>query len=264
MALERRWSMSIWQDGTAHEDALAALLRRLETHFQHVDWSRPEARDTDIRPRKARKMRMTSSETRLAAPPSSFALDISTSTSMPPASPPKTRTLREVIGLINLRVMVPWFRIVGGCRRRWRRTASNRARAGREIRVICEIPNDVIQVDAFASLFDGFSIGCNDLMHLTFGVEWGSEVVAFDFNECDAGMLKMLQLPVTGTKRNRHHVGICVAAPANYPEIARFVVQVGTSSISDKPSSLLQTVKVVHAAEQEMLGRHRTIFAAGG
>ena len=85
---------------------------------------------------------------------------------------------------------------------------------------MCEIPNNVIRIDAFAELFDGFSIGSNDLTQLTLGVDRDSEIVAFDFDERDPGMMEMLRLAVTGAKRNGRHVGICGEAPANYPEIA--------------------------------------------
>ena len=94
---------------------------------------------------------------------------------------------------------------------------------GLEIFVMCEIPNNVIAIDAFAQLFDGFSIGSNDLTQLTLGVDRDSEIVAFDFDERDPGMLEMLRLAVTGAKRNCRHVGICGEAPANYPEIAQFL-----------------------------------------
>jgi pyruvate,water dikinase len=114
---------------------------------------------------------------------------------------------------------------------------------------MCEIPNNVIQIDAFARLFDGFSIGSNDLTQLTLGVDRDSEIVAFDFDERDPGMLEMLRLAITGAKRNGRHVGICGEAPANYPEIARYVTQLGIDSISVNPSSVLRTMQVVSDAE---------------
>ncbi len=125
-----------------------------------------------------------------------------------------------------------------------------RGEKGLEIYVMCEIPNNVIQIDAFAELFDGFSIGSNDLTQLTLGVDRDSEIVAFDFDERDPGMLEMLRLAVTGAKRNNRHVGICGEAPANYPEIARFLVGLGIDSISVNAASLLRTMTVVHEAEQ--------------
>jgi len=120
---------------------------------------------------------------------------------------------------------------------------------------MCEIPNNVIQVDEFAKVFDGFSIGSNDLTQLTLGVDRDSDIVAFDFDERDPGMLEMLRLAVTGAHRNHRHVGICGEAPANYPEIARFLAGIGIDSISVNPSSVLRTIEVVREAEQSARDR---------
>jgi len=119
---------------------------------------------------------------------------------------------------------------------------------------MCEIPNNVVSVDAFSELFDGFSIGSNDLTQLTLGVDRDSAIIAFDFDERDPGMLEMLRLAVTGAKRNRRHIGICGEAPANYPEIAQFLAGIGIDAISVNPASLLKTFTVVHEAEQAAAG----------
>jgi pyruvate,water dikinase len=124
-----------------------------------------------------------------------------------------------------------------------------RGENGLEIYVMCEIPNNVIQVDAFAKLFDEFSIGSNDLTQLTLGVDRDSELVAFDFDERDPGMLEMLKLAVVGAKRNGRHIGICGEAPANYPEIALYLAQLGIDSISVNPSSIFRTMQVACDAE---------------
>lgn len=87
---------------------------------------------------------------------------------------------------------------------------------------------------------------------MTLGVDRDSEIVAFDFDERDPGMLEMLQLAVTGAKRNHCHVGICGEAPANYPEIAQFLAGLGIDSISVNAASLLRTFTAVHEAEQQM------------
>jgi len=124
-----------------------------------------------------------------------------------------------------------------------------------ETYVMCEIPNNVIQIDAFARLFDGFSIGSNDLTQLTLGVDRDSEIVAFDFDERDPGTLKMPRLAFTGAKRNHRHVGICGEAPANYPEIAQFLADLGIDSISVNPSSLPRTIAAVREAEAKLTAR---------
>ena len=175
------------------------------------------------------------------------------------------RRVREMMGLINLKVMVPFVRREEEARRviaALERNGLKRGENGLEVFVMCEIPNNVIRIDAFAALFDGFSIGSNDLTQLTLGVDRDSEIVAFDFDERDPGMLEMLRLAVTGARRNGRHVGICGEAPANYPEIAAALVGWEIDSISVNPSSLLQTFKVVHAAEQEAADRHGTILAS--
>ena len=162
------------------------------------------------------------------------------------------RRVRREMGLTNLRVMIPFCRRVEEARRVLEAMANqglNRGEDGLEIYVMCEIPNNVIQIDAFAELFDGFSIGSNDLTQLTLGVDRESEIVAFDFDERDPGMLEMLKLAIEGAKRNGRHVGICGEAPANYPEIARYLAGLGIDSISVNPSSLLRTIDVVADAE---------------
>lgn len=164
------------------------------------------------------------------------------------------RRVRKDIGLKNIRVMVPFCRRVEEARRVIAAMAENGLRRGEdglEIYIMCEIPNNVIQIDAFSELFDGFSIGSNDLTQLTLGVDRDSEIVAFDFDERDPGMLEMLRLAVLGAKRNGRHVGICGEAPASYPEIARYLAQLGIDSISVNPSSILRTMEVVAAAEEQ-------------
>ncbi|MCC7272191.1 MAG: phosphoenolpyruvate synthase [Alphaproteobacteria bacterium] len=165
------------------------------------------------------------------------------------------RRVREDMGLTNLRIMVPFCRRVEEARRVLAAMAEHglaRGADGLEIYVMCEIPNNVIQIDAFAALFDGFSIGSNDLTQLTLGVDRDSEIVAFDFDERDPGMLEMFRLAVAGARRNHRHVGICGEAPANYPEIAVFLTRLGIDSISVNPGSVLRTMTAVHAAEQAM------------
>ncbi len=164
------------------------------------------------------------------------------------------RRVREDMGLTNVRVMVPFCRRVDEARRVIETMAKNglkRGDNGLEIYVMCEIPNNVIQIDAFAALFDGFSIGSNDLTQLTLGVDRDSEIVAFDFDERDPGVLEMLRMAVAGAKRNHRHIGICGEAPANYPEIARYLAELGIDSISVNPSSILRTMAVVAEAEAD-------------
>lgn len=167
------------------------------------------------------------------------------------------RRVRRDMGLTNLKIMVPFCRRVEEGRRVIETLAAHglkRGEDGLEILVMCEIPNNVIEIDAFAEIFDGFSIGSNDLTQLTLGVDRDSEIVAFDFDERDPGMLAMLRLAIDGAHRHHRHVGICGEAPANYPEIARYLVALGIDSISVNPASLLRTAQVVAQAENAIGG----------
>jgi pyruvate,water dikinase len=165
------------------------------------------------------------------------------------------RRVREDMGLTNLKIMVPFCRREDEARRVLEAMASHglkRGENGLEIYVMCEIPNNVIRIDGFARYFDGFSIGSNDLTQLTLGVDRDSEIVAFDFDEQDPGMIEMLRLAVAGAHRNGRHVGICGEAPANYPDVARRLVECGIDSISVNPGSVLTTYRVVAAAEARL------------
>jgi pyruvate,water dikinase len=119
---------------------------------------------------------------------------------------------------------------------------------------MCEIPNNVIQIDAFSEVFDGFSIGSNDLTQLTLGVDRDSEIVAFDYDERDPGVMKMIELAVEGCQRNQRHSGICGQAPSDYPEVAEFLVKLGIDSMSLNPDSVLKTIQDVVKLEKK-LGR---------
>lgn len=135
--------------------------------------------------------------------------------------------------------------------------------ASRYIRWFCELDND--DVAAYeagfalecAALFDGFSIGSNDLTQLTLGVDRDSETVAFDFDERDPGMPKMLEMAVTGAKRNGRYCGICGQAPSDYPEIAEFLVRLGIDSLSLNPDSLLGTTQHVLELEARLSAEAR-------
>jgi pyruvate,water dikinase len=162
--------------------------------------------------------------------------------------------VRQVMGLKNLRVMVPFCRRVDEGRRVLEAMAAHGLKQGEdglEVFVMCEIPNNVIQIDAFCRLFDGVSIGSNDLTQLTLGVDRDSEIVAFDFDERDPGVTEMLRQAIAGARRNSRHVGACGEAPATYPEIARLLVREGISAISVNPASLIGLMRLIAEAETE-------------
>ncbi len=162
---------------------------------------------------------------------------------------------RDDMGLTNIKLMIPFCRRVDEAERTidaMRALGLERGVDGLDIYVMCEIPNNVIQIDAFAKVFDGFSIGSNDLTQLTLGVDRDSEIVAFDFDERDPGMKDMIRLAVEGCQRNGRHCGLCGQAPSDYPEIAEFLVRIGIDSISLNPDVILPTT--LHILEAESVG----------
>jgi pyruvate,water dikinase len=124
-----------------------------------------------------------------------------------------------------------------------------RGENGLEIFMMCEIPNNVILIDDFAKYFDGFSIGSNDLTQLVLGVDRDSEIVAFDYDERDAGVKEMIRQAVEGCKRNGRHSGLCGQAPSDYPEMAEYLVEIGIDSMSINPDTVLKTT--LHILEVE-------------
>jgi len=165
------------------------------------------------------------------------------------------KRVRDDMGLTNVKVMVPFCRRVAEAQKVLSIMAEEglvRGGNGLEVYVMCEIPNNVILIDEFAKHFDGFSIGSNDLTQLTLGVDRDSEIVAFDFDERDPGVMKMLEMAVTGAKRNGRYVGICGQAPSDYPEVAEFLVRLGIDSLSLNPDSVLETTQAVFAVEQTL------------
>ncbi len=167
--------------------------------------------------------------------------------------------VREEMGLENVKLMIPFCRRVDEAERVLNALAKNglaRGEHGLEIYVMCEIPNNVIAIDAFAEHFDGFSIGSNDLTQLTLGVDRDSERVAFEFDERDPGVKEMIRLAIEGCRRNGRHSGICGQAPSDYPEYAAFLVEHGIDSISLNPDSVLATTRQILEVEAR-LGRDR-------
>ena len=165
--------------------------------------------------------------------------------------------VRETMGLKNLKIMIPFCRRLEEAETVLEVMAKHgleRGQDGLEVYVMCEIPNNVILIDRFAELFDGFSIGSNDLTQLMLGVDRDSEMVAFDFDERDPGVLELLKLAVEGAKRNHRHSGICGQAPSDFPEIAEYLVRLGIDSISLTPDTVIKTTLAVLDLEKK-LGR---------
>jgi len=133
-----------------------------------------------------------------------------------------------------------------------------------QIVMMCEIPNNVILMDEFAEMFDGFSIGSNDLTQLTLGVDRDSTLVAEAFDERDPGMLKMYQLAIEGAHRHGRTIGICGQAPSDHPDLAAQLVAMGIDSMSLSADRLLTTwqqLAELEKAELEKAALERTAVA---
>ena len=158
------------------------------------------------------------------------------------------------MGLTNVKVMIPFCRTLDEGRRVLRELAKNgliRGQHGLEVHVMCEIPNNVILAEEFSELFDGFSIGSNDLTQLTLGVDRDSELLAHIFDERDLGVKRLIQMVVATAHRKGRRVGICGQAPSDYPEFAEYLASIGIDSISLNPDSLAKVAMRLAAGPEK-------------
>jgi pyruvate,water dikinase len=168
------------------------------------------------------------------------------------------RKVREDMGLTNLKLMVPFCRTVEEGRRVLAEMAQHGLRRGEnglEVYVMCEIPSNVILADAFAEIFDGFSIGSNDLTQLVLGVDRDSEIVAHIFDERDPAVKTMIASVIKAAKAKGRKIGICGQAPSDYPEFVQFLVEQGIDSISLNPDAVLKTLLAIAEIEQRAVLR---------
>ena len=165
------------------------------------------------------------------------------------------RRVRDVMGLTNVRIMIPFCRTLKEARgviEVLEKNGLKRGVNGLEVFVMCEIPNNVILIDEFAKYFDGFSIGSNDLTQLTLGVDRDSEILAESFDERDEGVQALIRMAVEGAKRNKAYSGICGQAPSDFPEIAEALVRMGIDSISLNPDTVIKTTLKILEVEKSL------------
>ncbi|MGA7392977.1 MAG: putative PEP-binding protein, partial [Terrimicrobiaceae bacterium] len=164
------------------------------------------------------------------------------------------KKVRDEMGLKNLKLMVPFCRTVEEGRRvqaEMEKHGLRRGEDGLEIYVMCEIPSNVILADEFAEIFDGFSIGSNDLTQLILGVDRDSEIVAPIFDERNDAVKKMIASVIAAARAKGRKIGICGQAPSDYPEFAQFLVEQGIDSISLNPDTVLKTTVAILEKERE-------------
>ncbi len=163
------------------------------------------------------------------------------------------RRVRDEMGLTNVIVMVPFCRTPLEGRQVITEMAHHGLRQGEnglQVYVMCEIPNNVILADQFSDLFDGFSIGSNDLTQLTLGLDRDSSLVAGLFDERDPGVTTMISMVIETAKHRHRKIGICGQAPSDYPEFTEFLVQQGIDSISLNPDAVLKARLLVAQVER--------------
>jgi len=165
------------------------------------------------------------------------------------------KKVHDEMGLTNLKLMIPFCRTVDEGRRvqaEMARHGLKRGERGLEIYVMCEIPSNVILAEEFAEIFDGFSIGSNDLTQLILGVDRDSEIVAPIFDERNPAVKKMIAQVIGVCRAKKRKIGICGQAPSDYPDFAQFLVEQGIDSISLNPDTVLKTTLAVLEKEKEI------------
>jgi pyruvate,water dikinase len=168
------------------------------------------------------------------------------------------KKVRDEMGLTNVKLMIPFCRTVEEGKLvqvEMEKHHLRRGERGLEIYVMCEIPSNVICADDFAEIFDGFSIGSNDLTQLTLGVDRDSQIVAHIFNERNPAVKTMIASVIKAAKAKGRKIGICGQAPSDYPEFAQFLVEQGIDSISLNPDAVMKTTVKILETEKALKGR---------
>ncbi|BAZ90888.1 phosphoenolpyruvate synthase [Cylindrospermopsis curvispora GIHE-G1] len=162
------------------------------------------------------------------------------------------KRVRDNMGLTNVILMVPFCRTPQEGRRVLEEMAKHglvRGENGLEVYVMCELPSNVMLADEYSQVFDGFSIGSNDLTQLTLGLDRDSELVAHLFDERNEAVKRTIRKAIATAKECNRKIGICGQAPSDYPEFARFLVELGIDSISLNPDSVIKTMLEIASAE---------------
>ena len=154
------------------------------------------------------------------------------------------RKVREDMGLDNLWVMIPFVRTLDEGRRVvevLRANGLEQGRGGLKIIMMCELPSNALLAEEFLEIFDGFSIGSNDLTQLTLGLDRDSALVAGLFDERDPAVKKLLSLAIATAKAKGKYVGICGQGPSDHPDLALWLMEQGIESVSLNPDTVVDT-----------------------
>lgn len=165
------------------------------------------------------------------------------------------KKVREEMGLSNIKLMIPFCRTIEEGKKVIAEMAKNGLKKGEhglEVYVMCEIPSNIILAEEFCKIFDGFSIGSNDLTQLVLGVDRDSEIVAHDFDERDDAVKMMISQVIRIARENGKKIGICGQAPSDYPEFAKFLVENKIDSISLNPDVVIKTTMDIFNIEKSI------------
>ena len=163
------------------------------------------------------------------------------------------KIVRDEMGFTNVKLMIPFCRTVEEGEKvldTMKDYGLERGKNGLEVFVMAEIPSNVILAEDFAKVFDGFSIGSNDLTQLTLGIDRDSEIVSDLFDENNPAVKAMLRSVIAAAKKHGRKIGLCGQAPSDYPDFAQFLVEQGIDSISFNPDALLKGIENISAAEE--------------
>jgi len=164
------------------------------------------------------------------------------------------KKVRNKMGLTNVKVMIPFCRTVEEGKKALQIMKDYGLKQGDndlEVYVMVEIPSNVILAEEFAAIFDGFSIGSNDLTQLTLGVDRDSELMSQLFDENDPAVKKMIAIAIEKAVKTGTKIGLCGQAPSDFPEFASFLVEKGINSISFNPDALLKGIENINKAEMK-------------
>jgi pyruvate,water dikinase len=154
------------------------------------------------------------------------------------------RSVREELGLTKVELMVPFVRTLGEAEKVLKLLEANglkRGVNGLRIVMMCELPSNAVLADQFLELFDGFSIGSNDLTQLTLGLDRDSGLVAEGFDERDEAVKALLAAAIRACRKQGKYVGICGQGPSDHPDLARWLMEQGIESMSLNPDTVVST-----------------------
>ena len=154
------------------------------------------------------------------------------------------KKVRDELGLANVELMVPFVRTIGEAKEVIKLLSQNgleRGKNGLKMVMMCELPSNAILAEQFLELFDGFSIGSNDLTQLTLGLDRDSGLVAEGFDERDAAVKAMLAMAIGACRKHGKYVGICGQGPSDHPDLARWLMEQGIESLSLNPDTVVST-----------------------